>query len=507
MQRLAAPLRVAARQTRAWKSASAAPLADGLRVNDVHIPDRNPAPELQYRDNSTKEVSSSHWEPHWDRDSIKSYSDQHVMATWAVTDNLKSVPNIVKGEGVYLYDENGKEYLDWTSQAVCSNLGHTVPEQVKAGIQAQLENIAFLYSGLGNCEVRVRLSKLLSELCPGDIDGFLFPSGGGEANEAAIRMARRFTGKEKIFTQYRSYHGGTTSSLAATGDFRRWFGESGASGHVKMFNPYPFHFDVGSTHEDVAANAVAMLEEQILMEGPQTIAAIMLESIVGAGGAFVHPPGYVQGVRALCDKYDILLILDEVMVGFGRTGKMWGYQHYEGVIPDIMTSAKGLTASFVPMAMVGVRSHIKEFFNTNPLGWGATYHAHPVAMVCAYESIKYSLEQDIVNRVKAMEPVMLEEIQKLIDNHPSVQQGRGVGLFGCIDTINGEGRLTQKLQGPVTPRNAEFKKALAEEGVYGLLRLPLVHVAPPLIIEEDQLRDGFARVSRALERTLDRDFA
>jgi len=512
MRRITAPISGAPRVLRALTAckstaAAAATPAAGARVNGVHMPDFNPAPELEFKDNSSKTVSKAHWDETWDKEDVMSAKDKHVMASWAPTNAIKGIPNITRAEGVYLYDDTGKQYLDWTSQAVCSNLGHTIPPQVQEAINKQLAEVPFLYSGLGHCEVRARLSALLADLCPADIDGFLFPSGGGEANEAAIRMARRFTGKHKILNHYRSYHGGTSSSLAATGDFRRWFAESGATGFVKMFNPAPFHFSMGDSHEGVAQNSLAMLEEQILMEGPHTIAAIMMESIIGAGGAFVHPTPYMQGVRALCDKYDILLILDEVMVGFGRTGKMWGFQHYEGVVPDIMTSAKGLTGAYLPLSMVAVRSHIKEYFNEVPLGWGATYHAHPAALVCAYECIKYSLEHDVVGRAAELEPVMLEEIQRLVDEHPSVQQGRAVGLFGCLDTINADGRLTQKLQGPVTSRNAEFKQALTKNGIYGLLRLPLVHVAPPLIIEEEQLRDGFRRVSAALSETLDVDFA
>eukprot|EP00618_Florenciella_parvula_P018627 CAMPEP_0119467748 /NCGR_PEP_ID=MMETSP1344-20130328/1796_1 /TAXON_ID=236787 /ORGANISM="Florenciella parvula, Strain CCMP2471" /LENGTH=423 /DNA_ID=CAMNT_0007500143 /DNA_START=41 /DNA_END=1312 /DNA_ORIENTATION=- len=422
---------------------------------------------------------------------------------------MAAVPNIVRGEGVYLYDDAGKRYIDWTSQAICSNLGHTIPPQVKAAIDEQLEALPFIYSGLAITEPRARLSALMAELCPGDINGFLFPCGGSEANEAAIRIARRFTGKEKIITHYRSYHGGTTSALAATGDFRRWFterGGGGGAGYIKAFNPQPFHLEMGATEDEIAAYSIAMLEEQILMEGPNEIAAIMMESICGAAGVLIHPEKYLQGVRALCDKYEILLILDEVMVGFGRTGKFWGFQNYEGVVPDIMTSAKGLSGSFLPLSVVGVKQEIKDHFMTSPLGWGATYQAHPVALACAYESVKHMVKEDVVGHVKKMEPIFLNGIQSLIDEHPSVKQGRGIGLFGCIDTINAEGRLTQPLQGPITERNIEFKKALAENGVYGLLRLPLMHAAPPLIINEEELLDGFDRVHAALEQSLDKDF-
>merc|ERR1719428_2702620 len=242
-------------------------------------------------------------------------------------------------------------------------------------MNAQLDKVPMVYGGIGATEVRLRLSKLLSEVIPGDITGFLFPCGGGEANEAAIRIARRYTGRQKIMTQYRSYHGGSTATLGATGDFRRWFAETGATGFVKIFNPQPLGFTWGDSDESAMKLCLQALEEQILLEGPASIAAVMLESVVGAGGVLVPPVGYMQGVRALCDKYDVLLILDEVMSGFGRTGELWAFQHFNNVTPDIVTSAKGLTGAFLPMSMVGVREHIKRWFHDKPLGWGATYHA------------------------------------------------------------------------------------------------------------------------------------
>jgi len=249
---------------------------------------------------------------------LQEAAERNVVATWGPTRAVSSTRMMERGEGVHVFDKDGKKYLDWTSQAVCANLGHTVPPAVKKAVNRQLDRLPMVYGGTGLSEMRVRLASLLSELCPGDINGFVFPSGGGEANEAAIRIARRFTGKHKILNQYRSYHGGSTATLAATGDFRRWYAESGASGFVKMFNPQPFGFKWGNNDREKTGILLDMLDEQIRMEGPSTIAAIMLEPIVGAGGALVLPAGYMQGVRALCDKYDILLIMDEVMMGFGH---------------------------------------------------------------------------------------------------------------------------------------------------------------------------------------------
>merc|ERR1719265_1335943 len=359
----------------------------GVGVNMQYVPDTRNFPSLPTEDNISCTVSSSHWDAEWSDAQLQSAAENNAMNTWGPSRPVSTAIKIDYGEGVYVYDKAGKQYLDWTSQAICCNLGHTVPPAVKDAINGQLDRMPMVYGGIGVTDVRLRLANLMSEVCPGDINGFVFPCGGGEANEAAIRMARRFTGRHKILNQYRSYHGGTTTTLAATGDFRRWFAEAGASGFVKIFNSQPFGFSWGENDAQKTQILLSMLEEQIRMEGPDTIAAIMLEPIVGAGGVLVNPQGSMEGVRALCDKYNILFIADEVMVGFGRTGKMWGFQHYDNVIPDIVTSAKGLTGAWAPLSMVGVRQNIKDFFELNPLGWGSTFHAHPMSLAVGYASV------------------------------------------------------------------------------------------------------------------------
>jgi adenosylmethionine-8-amino-7-oxononanoate aminotransferase len=278
----------------------------------------------------------------------------------------------------------------------------------------------------------------------------------------------------------------------------RSFVEANVTGFVKMFNPQPLGFSWGQTDEEVTDLALKVMEEQILSERPSTIAALMLESIVGAGGVLIPPVGYMEGVRALCDKYDILLILDEVMAGFGRTGEMWAFQHFDNVIPDIVTSAKGLTGAYLPLSMVGVREKIRQHFLKEPLGWGATYHAHPVALACGYESVKYTVEQRLPQRAKALQPVMMEEMQKLVDRHPSVKSGRCVGLFGCLDLQGGDGRAVQQLGVPSPTGVNALRAALKSNGIMSLFRPPLMHCCPPLVISEDELRDGFRRVSNAL---------
>jgi adenosylmethionine-8-amino-7-oxononanoate aminotransferase len=431
------------------------------------------------------------------------------MATWGPGANIRKAPILTRGEGVHVFDINGKEYIDWTSQAVCTNLGYTVPKAVKEALAKQVETLPFVYSGFGLVEPRIRLASLLSEILPGDLTGCLFPTSGAEANEAAVRMARRFTGKTKIINQYRSYHGGTSSSLAATGDFRRNFvegtGSDGPNGFIKTMNPTDSHlFSFGDTEAERTAKALGFLEEQIICEGPHTIAAVMLESITGSAGVFMNPPGYVEGVRALCDKYDILYIADEVMVGFARTGNFWAFQHYDNVLPDIVTSAKGLTGAWMSLSMVAVRQKIKDYFETNPLGWGSTFHAHPNSCAVGYECVKHMLEIDLAGHVqKNLAPVMREGVERLASRFDSVGKARAVGNFGAVDLLDPRtGLPIQQFSGAGCSHPeavATFKAKLAENGLFGFVRPPIFHCGPPLVITPEELREGFARAERALE--------
>eukprot|EP00437_Effrenium_voratum_P004161 CAMPEP_0181424698 /NCGR_PEP_ID=MMETSP1110-20121109/14781_1 /TAXON_ID=174948 /ORGANISM="Symbiodinium sp., Strain CCMP421" /LENGTH=517 /DNA_ID=CAMNT_0023547869 /DNA_START=32 /DNA_END=1585 /DNA_ORIENTATION=- len=457
---------------------------------------------LPSEDNRCGEASKKHWEKSWSDDQLRKAAVENTMLTWSPSAALGSLPIIERAEGVYVYDTSGKKYLDWTSEAVCVNLGHTIPDSVKQAMIEQMEQTAFVYGGMGVVPVRARLSALLAELAPGDINGFLFPSSGGEANDCAIRLARLYTGKTKIFNQYRSYHGGSLGPLGATGDFRRRFAGDFATGYVKMFNPEPHFFRWGDTDEKACDMALACLEEQIVAEGPSTIAAIMLESVPGSAGVLIPAVGFMEGVRSLCNQYDILMICDEVMTGFGRTGELFAFQHFEGVIPDIVTSAKGLTGSWQPLSMVGVRQPLKDFFWDKPPGWGSTFQAHPVAMACGYASLKHMLDSDILGNVqKVVQPIMIEELNRLVEKYDFVKQARCVGAFGCLDLINPKtGERVMQLGEPMTPEMQLFKKAFNDEGLIGFLRPPQVHCAPPLVITESELRDGFGRLDRALEK-------
>jgi len=474
-------------------------------VNAYNVPDILKIPEYAAPDNSCGAVSPAHWDKDWSSDDIMKANRDNVMFTWAPSDPARAgCPLMVRGEGCYVYDDAGKEYLDWTSQAVCNNLGYTVPPAVKAAIDKQLDDLPYVYSGLAVTETRARLSNLLAELLPGDLNGFLFPSSGAEANEGAIRIARRFTGKHKIMSRYRSYHGGTATTMAATGDFRRHFAEQGTQGFVKIADPNPFGFSWGDSDAEASERSLASLHEQILMEGPETIAAIILEHVPGSGGVLLPPKGYLEGVDALCKKHGILLIADEVMTGFGRTGEMFGFQNFN-VAPDIVTFAKGITAAWIPMSGIACSKEIQDHFRSVPLGYGATYNAHPVATACAYEVIKHTLEADVLGNVKALAPVMEEEMQRLTDEHECIRQARSIGLFGACDIVNTTGpdagnRVSSLAGGgPAADKINAFKTAMRDEGLISLFRNCMIHVAPPLIITEPELRDGFNRLHRAIK--------
>lgn len=455
---------------------------------------------------SKDSVSAAHWDETWPKEELLARSRQHVMATWGPGSALRDALLLSHGEGCYLYDVDGNKYLDWTCQAICTNLGYDVPASVLSAVTKQMSKLPMVYGGLGNTEVRIRLAALLSELLPGDLGGFLFPSSGSEANEAAIRIARRFTGRSKVITHYRSYHGGSGHSLAATGDFRRGFVEDGVSstGFVKTMNPNDSHrFAFGTTEKERSEQALAYLAEQIACEGPHSIAAICFESVIGSGGVHLAPAGYMEGVRALCDKHGIVMICDEVMVGFGRTGKFWGFQNYD-IIPDIVTSAKGLTGAYLPLSMVACRESIREYFEKNALGWGSTFQAHPVSLAAGYECVKFILEQELVSHAKnVIEPILQEEIAKLVNKYDTVARGRVVGAFGCVDLVDPRtGLPVQNFDGSecAHPKAvAAFRAAMRANGLYGFVRPPMFHCAPALVITPDELRDGFSRADRALE--------
>jgi taurine--2-oxoglutarate transaminase len=294
-------------------------------------------PKFEPRDNSTGFYDKAqHSQESWTAEQINDAIRDNSVFTWGASDPLrKSAVLAARAEGVYIYDQNDNKILDWSAGAVCSNLGHDVPQVILDAVNKQMQEVPFVYGDLYVTEIRARLCRLLGQISPADLNGFFFATSGSEANEAAIRMAQRYTGRTKIMSRSRSYHGGTTSALGMTGDPRTWAVDSSTPGFVKIIDPFPFTFEWGSGEEEMVERSLGALHHQILTEGPGQIAAIILESITGANGWMLTPTGYMQGVRALCDRYGILMVCDEVMTGFGRTGHMFGFQNFEGVVPDM----------------------------------------------------------------------------------------------------------------------------------------------------------------------------
>ena len=460
----------------------------------------NAFPEFHPKDNSTGLYDESkHNKEVWEHSDIANAIEESSIFSWGASDPLREtcVP-ASRSEGIYIYDENGKRYFDWSAGAVCTNLGHTVPDTIKKAIADQLDSTAFVYGDISTHDPRARLCSLLKDLSPGDIDSFFFASGGSEANEAAMRMARRYTGRPKIMSRYRSYHGGSTSSLAMTGDPRTWAVDATSSGFVKMLDPFPFHFQWDEDPVKSVEKCLNALHDQILWEGPEAIAAIFLEPVTGANGWLLPHQSFMQGVRALCDKYGILLVSDEVMTGFGRTGKMFGFQHYDGVLPDMYTFAKGVTSSYLPLSGVATRKHIYDHFRKAPLGYGSTYFAHPVCMAAGYATLKYMIEHDIVGHVNSVEPIMKKEMAKLVEKHPSVKQGRVVGLGAGFDLAGKDGNFMMNMH-ETSEGQSLLKRRMREEGILTIMRGHHVHCTPPLTITGDEIEEGFAVLSRCLE--------
>tara|TARA_B110000090_G_scaffold206117_1_gene254970 strand:+ start:170 stop:1738 length:1569 start_codon:yes stop_codon:yes gene_type:complete len=442
-------------------------------------------------DQSSKLDMSKHNKEKWAQDDIDTAIKDNSVFSWGASDPLREACiHVDRAEGVYFYDNNNKKYMDWSAGAVCTNLGHTVPQKITDAVTKQMEEAAFIYGDLATHSPRARLCNLLAEVSPGDLNGFFFASGGSEANEAAIRMARRMTGRTKIMTRYRSYHGGTASSLAMTGDPRTWAVDSSMSGFVKIHDPFPFNFEWDKDPEAASKKCLDALHDQICYEGPNTIAAIFLEAITGANGWLRTPTSFMQGVRALCDQYGILLVSDEVMNGFGRTGTMYGFQQFEGVLPDMFTFAKGVTSAYLPLSGVGMRDHVFDHFRTNPMGYGSTYFAHPVCCAAGYETVKHVVEHDIVGHVKAMEPIMQNQLAHLVNEHVSVKAARCIGLGAGFDLGDKNGNFLMRMD-EMNAGVPLLKNTLKDNGLITLVRGHHVHCTPPLVINEAEIKEGF----------------
>lgn len=418
----------------------------------------------------------------------------HSMFSWSATGKVDPLP-IARSEGVYLYTPEGKRLLDFNSQLMSVNIGHSHPKVV-AAMKAAADGVLYVYPGTAT-EPRARLSKRLAELAPGDIDSFFFTLGGAEANENAIRAARFFTGRQKILSSYRSYHGATNATMQLTGDPRRIPNEPGGPGYVHVMPPWPYLYSFGSDEAEITRNHLRYLEEVIMYEGGHTIAAMIVETVVGTNGILPPPAGWLQGLRALLDRHGILLICDEVMCGFGRTGKLFACEHW-GVVPDILTMAKGLTSSYVPLGAMGVRRKLADHFRDHVFAGGLTYNAHPFACAVALAAVDVMIEEGMVENAARMEAVVMGHMQQLAAKHPSVKTHRCIGLFGIVELRkNASGEPLAPYAG-AHPVMAKFGKCLRDEGLFTFTGTSSFMVNPPLCITVEQIGEGFAILDRAL---------
>jgi taurine--2-oxoglutarate transaminase len=425
---------------------------------------------------------------------IVALTRKHTIFEWSAQAKVDPIP-VARAKGIYFWTPEGKRYIDFNSQLMCVNVGHGDPRVVKA-IQEQVAELAYANPFMAH-EPRARLGAKLAELAPGDIDVFFFTNGGSEANENAVKIARSFTGRHKILARYRSYHGATAGSMTLTGDPRRWPSEPGLPGVVHVLDPY-HGIERGW---DTADESLTMLEEVIQLEGPQTIAAFFLETVTGTNGILVPPPGYMQGVRALCDKYGILMVADEVMAGFGRTGEWFAINHWN-VVPDLLVMAKGLTSAYVPLGAVGMKRKIADHFQERLFPGGLTYNSHPLACAAALATIAAYEEDDMIGNARRMGAIMKDLLAELQAKHKSVGAVRSIGLFGIAELVRD--RKTRQPMAPfggTSDEMAALGRFFRQEGLYALVRWNAFYTNPPLCITEAELREAFAILDRGLDIT------
>jgi taurine---2-oxoglutarate transaminase len=425
---------------------------------------------------------------------IVALSKKHTLYEWSAQANVDPIP-VARAKGIHFWTPEGKRFIDFNSQLMSVNIGHG-DQRVIDAIHEQASTLAYANPFMAT-EPRARLGAKLAEITPGDIDTFFFTNGGSEANENAIKIARFFTGRHKIMARYRSYHGATAGSISLTGDPRRWAAEPGIPGVVRVFDPY-HGIERGW---DSVEQALANIEEVIQLEGPQTIAAFILEPVTGTNGILVPPDGYLQGVREICTKHGILMIADEVMAGFGRTGEWFAVDHWK-VVPDLITMAKGLTSSYLPLGAVGMRHHIAQHFQNKVFYGGLTYNSHPMGCAAALATIRVYEEDGLIENARKMGAVMKQLGADLEKRHPSVGAVRSIGLFGIFELVR-----NRRTRQPMAPFNGTSEEMAAlgrffrEQGLYTLVRWNTFYTNPPLCITEKDLREAFAIIDRGLEIT------
>ncbi|MEU4999648.1 aspartate aminotransferase family protein [Streptomyces sp. NPDC021622] len=433
---------------------------------------------------------------------VKAADRAHVFHSWSAQELIDPLA-VAGAEGSYFWDYDGNRYLDFTSGLVFTNIGYQHPKVV-AAIQEQAATMTTFAPAFA-VEARSEAARLIAERTPGDLDKIFFTNGGAEAVENATRMARLHTGRHKVLSAYRSYHGATSAAINLTGDPRRWPSDNGTAGVVHFWAPFlyrsPFHAE---NERQECERALQHLEDTIAFEGPQSIAAIILETVPGTAGIMIPPPGYLKGVREICDRYGIVFILDEVMAGFGRTGKWFAAEHFDGgIVPDLLTFAKGVNSGYVPLGGVAISAAIAETFARRPYPGGLTYSGHPLACAAAVATINVMEDEGVVeNAARVGTEIIAPALADLAERHPSVGEVRGLGMFWALELV--KDKTTRE---PLVPYNASgeanapmaaFGAAAKKQGLWPFINMNRTHVVPPCNITETEAKEGLAALDAAL---------
>lgn len=429
---------------------------------------------------------------------------KHNFWTWSAQSKVEPIP-VTRAKGVYFWDVDGNRYLDFNSMVMCANIGHGDERVIKA-IHSQLQELVFAGPHMAT-KPRALLGKTLSEICPRGLTKYLYTLGGADANENAIKLARAYSGRNKILARYRSYHGATHGAIALSGDARRMAWEPNTMpGVIHMLDPFKYRSVFHKSRPDISdqeftEDHLNYLEELIQFEGSTSIAAIFLEPVTGTNGIIIPPDGYLQGVRELCDKYNILLIVDEVMTGFGRTGEWFAVNHWQ-VVPDIMTMAKGLTSAYAPLGAVAMQDEIADFFNDRVFRSGLTFNGHPLSLAAAIANIEVLREDHLIEKARDNGKVLSRLLADLKDQHPSVGDVRSIGLFGAIELVK-----NQKTREPFTPydgsntKMGELMKYTRSHGLFHYIHDNVILIIPPLIIKPEEIEEGLKIISEGLNIT------
>lgn len=422
---------------------------------------------------------------------------KYVLRSWAVQ-GKNTYEEIVGGEGCWFWNSEGKKYLDFSSQLVNMNIGHQHPKII-AAIKAQAEKLCYITPSYAS-EPRAQLAELIAKHTPGDLCKTLFTLGGAESNDNAIKIARAYTGRFKLLARYRSYHGATYGAISLTGDPRRPPVEPGIPGVVHVFEPYCYRCSFGKSYPGCGLECAEHVREVMLYEDPKSIAAFFVEPVTGTNGVFVPPKEYLPRIREICDEFGVLLIADEVMTGWGRTGKWFGVDNWN-VIPDMMTMAKGVTQGYVPLGAVVVNEKIADFFDENMLWCGLTYSGHPLACATGVATVKVYEEENLIENSAAMGKILKKRLDEIIAKHPSVGEVRAIGLFAAIELVK-----DRKTKEPLAPWNGpdpgiigQIVNCLKEKGVYVYPRWNYLFLAPPISINEEELNFGLDAIDACLD--------